>query len=130
MPRGKKGRNAKHSAGMLSAALSVLVLAVKKNYCINHVVKTLTIDVDKEATAKTGHVHFEFLINIIKSPEGRYMVQVFRNEMYELKPLNAKLSHEDVFVRDLFLVDDRMKFNSESEAMNYILKRLDELFGV
>ena len=105
-----------------------MVLKMSKNYSINQVVKTLTIDVNKKMDDQTG-VHFEFLVNILRSSDGKYSVQVFRNEIYELKPISGDLSHDDVFVRDLFLVDDRIKFSTEYDALNYISKRLDELFG-
>jgi hypothetical protein len=105
------------------------VFAMTKNYNINQVVKTLTIVVDIKESEKTKQVYFEFLVNIIKLSEGKHAVQAFRSEIYELKPIDGDISHEAILVRDLFLVDDRKKFETESDAVNYVSSRLDELFG-
>jgi hypothetical protein len=38
-------------------------------------------------------------------------------------------SHDEVLVRDFFLVNDLLRFKSEAEAADFITRRLDELFG-
>lgn len=112
---------------MLPTALQVRLLEMKKNYNIYEVTKAISVEVDKDTG--TDHVHFDFVAMIIKLEIGEYAVQVYRSETLEVKTISGECSHEEILVRDFFLVDDRLRFNSESEAADYVGKRLDELFG-
>lgn len=100
-----------------------------KNYTIKDVVRTLTIQVDRKASENSEPVHFEFFVMIVRSLGGDHHVQVYRNDIYEIKPMSSDHAHENILVRDYFLVDDRQVFPGEAEAIRHIEQRLDDLFG-
>lgn len=99
-----------------------------KNYAITEIVKTLTIEIDKPADEDSDHVHMDFVVMIAKLSAKEYAAQVYRLETAEVKNLDGEYSHEEMLVRDEFLIDDETRFASEAEAVKHINERLEELF--
>ena len=102
---------------------------MKPNYSIAEIVKTLTIEVDKPAEGDADHIHFDFVVMIAKLPEGAYAAQVYRLETLEVKSIGGEMSHDEIMVKDVFLINDLARFMSEDEVIKHLVKRLDELFG-
>lgn len=106
------------------------LLKLKKNYKIGEVVKTLAITVDKKANAESDYVHFEFVVMIVKSSGADvYNVRSYREDLFEIKPMNAEAVHESILVKDDFFLDDQVCFSNEESAIGYIELRLQEIFG-
>ena len=103
------------------------VCKMKNSYKIHEVVKILFVETDK--AAQTNQIHFDFTIMILKTNDQEFEVKAYREETLEVKTLSGDCSHDEMLVRDYFLVDDRLRFKSEAEATDFITKRLDEVFG-
>lgn len=101
-----------------------------KNYVLSEVVKTLTIEIDQPEDDDNEHVHMDFVVMIAKHSATEYSAQVYRLETAEVKDLDGEYGHEEMLVRDEFLLeDDETRFASEAEAVNFLKERLEELFG-
>jgi hypothetical protein len=110
-----------------ATALSVRLLKMKKSYNIYEVTKTICVEVDKGSNG--SHIHFDFTIMILKIKDEEYAVQVYRNETVDLRTLSGVYSHDEILVRDLFLVDNLLRFKSGAAAIDFINQRLSDLFG-
>lgn len=100
-----------------------------KNYSIAEIVRTFSIEVDKPEDEDQDHIHFDFVVMIAKVSAKEYALQVYRLETVEVKNLDGEYSHEEMLVRDEFLLeDDETRFESEAEAESFLKERLADMF--
>jgi hypothetical protein len=105
------------------------MFTMTKSYRLHQVVRTIAVEVDKEAEAGREHIHFDFVIMVVSLAGGKYCLHVYRSDIYEMKTIGGEMCHEAILAKDLFLVDDLLRFDSESAAVSHLEKRLNELFG-